>query len=115
MALKKVPDHHCAALFSRYTLAAVAAAALFITFPADVRAYPTNTDVIAAEFWTELDPAVDLEQGGVISQDEAIRRTLEEARIVVSGMIYGFEVRYVPSDRARQVEEKRNSKWNPGL
>lgn len=106
MALKKVPGQHDSAPLLKNAAALAAAFVLTFTVAATLPAYPTDTDVIAAEFWTELDPAVDLEQGGVISQNEAIRRTLEEARIVVSGMIYGFEVRYVPSDRARQVEEE---------
>lgn len=106
MALKKIPNQHYSAPHPVHAAALAAAFILSFTVAASLPAYPTDNDVIAAEFWTELDPAVDLEQGGVISQDEAIRRTLEEARIVLSGMIYGFEVRYVPSDRARQVEEE---------
>lgn len=89
-------------------------------------AYPGDKDIIVAEFWTELDPitegrqpdsqAGDRNSGrspvepligiGVISQEEAIRRTLEEARLVLSGMIYGFRVSYTPSDRSRSVEEE---------
>lgn len=92
-------------------------------------AYPGDEDIIVAEFWTELDPITEGRQPpdesgepeaaspvepligtGVISQEEAIRRTLEEARLVLSGMIYGFEVRYTPSDRAREVEEELDIK-----
>ncbi len=86
-----------------------------------VWAYPGDEDIITAEFWTELDPIMEgsqpgpsegpapvepLTSTGVISQEEAIRRTLEEARIVLSGMIYGFDVRYTPLDRARDVKEE---------
>ncbi len=51
-------------------------------------------------------PLAPLTGSGVLSQDEAIRRTLEEARLVISGMIYGFDLRYTPSDRARNVAEE---------
>ncbi len=89
-----------------------------------VWAYPGDRDIITAEFWTELDPIMEglqpnspaadtrdspvepLISTGVISQEEAIRRTLEEARIVLSGMIYGFDVLYTPQDRERKVEEE---------
>lgn len=71
-----------------------------------LEAYPIDTDLITAELWTELDPMVDLTQSGIISRREAVRRVLEEARIVLSGMIYGYDVRYIPLDRARQVEEE---------
>ena len=96
-------------------------------------AYPGDEDIIVAEFWTELDPITEglqppnrdggshsargpaadpdspvapLIGTGVISQEEAIRRTLEEARLVISGMIYGFRVSYTPSDRPRNVKEE---------
>jgi len=62
-------------------------------------------DVLVAEFWTELDPMVGEGSSRPLSQEEAIRRCLEEARLVLSGMIYGYEVRYTPSDRSRQIEE----------
>lgn len=60
---------------------------------------------LSGEFWTELEPFLTDETGPHITREEAIRRTLEEARFVFSGMIYGFRFRYTPSDSARQVEE----------
>lgn len=118
----------------RTTMLAVFSAGFALLFcAADLWAYPGDEDIIVAEFWTELDPLTEGRQPpnqdgssrsgrgsatdpdssvepligtGVISQEEAIRRTLEEARLVLSGMIYGFEVRYKPSDRARQVDEE---------
>lgn len=51
-------------------------------------------------------PVAPLTGSGVLSQEEAIRRSLEEARLVLSGMIYGFDLRYTPSDRARNVAEE---------
>jgi hypothetical protein len=74
--------------------------------PRDLWAYPSDPDMLSAEFWTELDPVVDFSHSGIIDQETAIRRTLEEARGVLSGMIYGYDVRYVPSDNARGVEEE---------
>lgn len=78
----------------------------FILSISFLHAYPGDRDVLDIEFWTELDPMVQAEGSGVISQEEAIRRTLEEARNVISGMIYGYEVVYTPSDRSRNVEER---------
>jgi hypothetical protein len=60
---------------------------------------------LSAEFWTELEPFLTDETGPNLSREEAVRRTLEEARFVFSGMIYGFRFRYTPSDRVRQVDE----------
>ncbi|MDY7028406.1 MAG: hypothetical protein SVR04_08930, partial [Spirochaetota bacterium] len=67
MALKKIPNQHYSAPHLVHAAALAAAFILSFTVAASLSAYPTDNDVIAAEFWTELDPAVDLEQGGVIS------------------------------------------------
>ncbi|MFW5712910.1 MAG: hypothetical protein ACOCZA_13290 [Spirochaetota bacterium] len=123
MALKALFNYRRAAAL---TIFSAGLTLLFLT--ADLWAYPGDEDIIVAEFWTELDPIIEGRQPGtggsgsseeerpspvepiigtgVISQEEAIRRTLEEARVVFSGMIYGFNVRYTPSDRDRQVEEE---------
>lgn len=56
--------------------------------------------------WSELDPLV--ADGGVrpVPREVAIERLLDEAAYVLSGMIYGFDFRYVPSDPSRRVAEE---------
>jgi len=58
------------------------------------------------ELWVELQPIAGEPNPQPISRDEAARRLLEEARFVFSGMLYGFEFRYVPLDRERSVAEE---------
>jgi len=122
LALKALINYRRAAALTIFS-----AGLMLLFFTADLQAYPGDEDIIVAEFWTELDPITEGRQPessgsgsatdppspvepligtGVISQEEAIRRTLEEARVVLSGMIYGFHVRYTPSDRDREVEEE---------
>ena len=66
-------------------------------------ATPTRHDV---ELWVELQPIAGEPDPAPISRDEAARRLLEEARFVFAGMLYGFEFRYVPRDRERDVAEE---------
>lgn len=80
--------------------------------PAPAGAYSFTEDVLVFELWTELEPVIpdplDEERsgGGPLSQREAIDRVLEQARIVVSAMLYGYRVEYTPLDRARKVDER---------
>ncbi|MGA2379493.1 MAG: hypothetical protein ABSG85_09310 [Spirochaetia bacterium] len=56
--------------------------------------------------WTELEPLVRLGPGPYpIPLDVAEKTLLEQGRILVSGMIYGWDFSYTPSDKARRVEE----------
>ncbi len=71
-----------------------------------LHAFPGDRDVLTAELWAELDPIPLPKEERTITQEIAISRTLEEARILISGMIYGYEVEYTPSDRVRQVPER---------
>jgi hypothetical protein len=52
------------------------------------------------------DPGAGDDGSGPLTSREAVERVLEEARIVVSGMLYGYRVEYTPLDRARQVNER---------
>lgn len=88
--------------------------------------YSSEPDFLLAEFWVELVPALDESAGGTsaldapkeafegeifpmqaapLAREDAVRRLLEEAIFVFSGMIYGFRLDYTPLDRDRQVEE----------
>jgi len=75
---------------------------------------------IQGEFWTELEPFVpdtswatgssqiplnEITGKQQISHEEAIKRCLEEIRIVLSGMIYGYRFVYEPGDAAREISE----------
>jgi len=58
------------------------------------------------ELWCDLDPIVqEGSAAGSLSREEALRRLLEEARTVLSGMIYGYSFVYTPSDESRKVAE----------
>jgi len=65
-----------------------------------------DTDpVLTGEFWVEVDPFIETQEGFQITREEAHTRILEEARYVFSGMIYGFSFVYTPYDAGREVEE----------
>jgi hypothetical protein len=55
--------------------------------------------------WIELEPLVRIEAEYPIPLEKAERRLLEEARILFSGMVYGWTFVYTPGDRERRVEE----------
>ena len=55
--------------------------------------------------WIELEPLVRIEAEYPIPLEVAERRLLEEARILFSGMVYGWTFLYTPGDRERRVEE----------
>jgi hypothetical protein len=64
-------------------------------------------DLLSVEVWCELQP-MDFEHPEAddsLSQREAFVRLFEEARQVVSGMIYGYRFTYIPSDKTRGVKE----------
>jgi len=68
------------------------------------------------EFWYEYQPEVWVWDAGKVkdpipdfntfTQDELFQRILEEARFVLSGMVYGFTFTYTPYDKARKMEEE---------
>ena len=65
-----------------------------------------DTDpILTGDFWVEVDPFVETEGGYQLTGDEARVRILEEARYVFSGIIYGFDFVYTPSDNMRKVDE----------
>ncbi len=59
-----------------------------------------------ANFWIVLDPLI--KETGYeypLSKKTAVNKILNESIFVFSGMLYGFEFRYTPSNRARKIEE----------
>ena len=63
-----------------------------------------SEEILEVPVWTELDPFVGGEDAPS-SETEVHRRMLEDARLVLSGMIYGYRFRYTPSDDARGVPD----------
>jgi hypothetical protein len=56
--------------------------------------------------WIELEPLVRIGPGPYpIPPEVAKKSLLELGRILVSGMIYGWDFSYTPGDKARRVEE----------
>lgn len=74
---------------------------LFIIAP------PLHADeLIVQTFWVDTEPPFNAEAGAYPQTDaDLLRRVLDEAVYVFSGMIYGFDFRYVPADAARGVAE----------
>lgn len=68
--------------------------------------------VLRAEFWAESEPVEILPAlitdtaPNVVVSDEVHRSLLDEGRYIFAGMIWGFEFRYVPYDKARGVAEE---------
>jgi hypothetical protein len=66
-----------------------------------------SDDLLSLEVWCELQP-MDFEHpdtNDTLNQEETFRRLFEEARQVVSGMIYGYRFTYIPLDKTRGVKE----------
>ena len=56
--------------------------------------------------WVELEPVMRIEPGVYpMPADKAARTALEEARVLLSGMVYGWTFDYTPANRARAVTE----------
>jgi len=58
------------------------------------------------ELWCELDPLIGGREEAPAAREQTYRFLLEEAAEVLSGMIYGYEFRYTPSDQRRKVAEE---------
>ena len=57
--------------------------------------------------WVELEPLVRIEGGQYpIPVEKAERTLLEEARVLLSGMVYGWSFDYTPANSARGVDGK---------
>ena len=65
-----------------------------------------QTDLLSVHLWCELEPMVQENQEYPLSAEAAQQRALEEARSILSGMIYGYRFRYTPGDSIRQIEEE---------
>lgn len=66
-----------------------------------------DTDVIVLTLWTEVSKTVPSISGDPSPDDlkGLSRKVLLDARWIISGMIYGYNVKYVPYDKERGVAE----------
>jgi hypothetical protein len=79
---------------------------LLFLFTAALQCRADAPDRLFVRPWTELEPLVRIGPGPYpIPLDVAEKTLLEQGRALVSGMIYGWDFSYTPSDRARRVEE----------
>ncbi len=72
--------------------------------------------ILNEEFWYEYQPEIwgwnaekiknPIPDLNTFTQEELFQRILEEARYVLSGMVYGFTFSYTPYDKGRRVEEE---------
>ncbi len=63
-------------------------------------------DRIILDIWYNLEPMVSLQgEQYPIPQQKAVKALLKEARVIISGMIYGYRFIYTPADRARKIKE----------
>ncbi len=77
---------------------------LLLLSPACLQA--TSYDQLELEVWCELEPMIQESGDYPLSAEAARERVLEEARILLSAMIYGVHFSYTPSDaRRRQAEQ----------
>lgn len=67
--------------------------------------YP-DTEKLTITLWTELEPLTAFENDEFpLPEEEAIRRILEQARVILSAMIYGYRFSYTPYDKQRAIAE----------
>jgi hypothetical protein len=66
----------------------------------------TSYDQLTVEAWCELEPMFQESDAYPLSAEQAQRRLLEEARGILSDMIYGLEFSYTPGDERRQTAER---------
>ncbi len=64
-------------------------------------------ELLYIDVWCELEPfAGEKDTQYPLSNKQAAEQLLEEARFIISGMIYGFDFSYVPQDKDRRVKEQ---------
>ncbi len=84
---------------------ALAALLLLLLLPAS-SLQATAYDQLELEVWCELEPMIQESDDYPLSDAAARQRVLEEARTLLSAMIYGVRFSYSPADaRRRQAEE----------
>ncbi|MGA2613607.1 MAG: hypothetical protein ABSG38_09150 [Spirochaetia bacterium] len=78
----------------------------FLFFLAALSAGAQTDNPLFVRPWVELEPVVRIETDQYpIPAEKAARAALEEARVLLSGMIYGWSFDYTPANSARGVAE----------
>lgn len=62
-------------------------------------------DRLSIHIWCEASPFRWEVEKPPVDEKEAVKQILAEARIILSGMLYGYTFLYTPSDNSRQVKE----------
>jgi hypothetical protein len=81
--------------------------ASFLLLLAVIPARADPTDRLFVRPWAELEPLVRIDPAAVypIPVPVAEKNLLEEGRVLISGMIYGWSFTYYPGDVSRSVKE----------
>ena len=61
---------------------------------------------LVVDVWCQLEPMHQESDAYPLNPDEARRRILEEARGILSAMLYGFQFVYTPADARRKTSEQ---------
>jgi hypothetical protein len=77
---------------------------LLLLCPAGLPA--ASYDQLELEVWCELEPMIQESDDYPLSTEAARKRVLEEARALLSAMIYGVQFSYTPSDALRRQAEQ---------
>jgi hypothetical protein len=82
-------------------------AALLLAFLlASGLARATSYDQLTVDVWCELEPMFQESDEYPLSSEQARRRVLEEARGILSDMIYGLQFSYTPGDERRKIPDR---------
>jgi hypothetical protein len=80
---------------------------VLITLIFTVYIFSLQFELLTIEVWCELEPPVrEQDTDYPLSKRKAAEHILNEARFIISGMIYGFNFSYVPFDKSRNVSEQ---------
>jgi hypothetical protein len=72
-------------------------------FPLD--AADLDAAELRAEFWVDLEPIVPPTGNPPASREEAVGQLLDRAQNVLTGLIYGYRFRYVPTNPRRGITD----------
>jgi hypothetical protein len=80
---------------------------VIVLFSAATPVHADSPDRLFIRPWIELEPLVRIGPGPYpIPVDTAEKTLLELGRVLLSGMVYGWDFVYEPGDRSRRVEER---------
>ena len=92
-------------MIQKFPFSITSAISLFLFILPLCFAHSQHGDMIDGEFWLQIEPYMREGEIGPTSNRVLVETLLKEVRWVISGMIYGFDFVYRPSDNKRAVEE----------